>query len=258
MLWLGRQGTSQCVLFRRVPHSFVRQLLSLSDVSLGSAQHGGALALNGALVTSYRGVISASTMMDHPPYKFRQQHTYRTLPLHDANRFGGRTAYLREIGPFDHKRRGRLFKRQRELSQWNVDVWAAQQSLRKKWKSRDYFVVEMPFLQSPQLLQRVIPEVFTDVPICLSDNQSKAEECSTRDPSSSSVAHAVRGANHASRAYHVPEDRYHRQHTCNLRQRVFSLEELQLSLFGGVSPYPPPRVTSSTGDCGTTALNNFL
>lgn len=85
--------------------------------------------------------------------------------MHDANRFGGRSAYLREIGPFDHKKKGRLFKRDPETQQFNVDVWSAQQTLRKQWKGRDWDVVEMPFELAPKELQRVVPERYTDVPV---------------------------------------------------------------------------------------------
>lgn len=112
------------------------------------------------------GARAVSTgIFDHGPYKYRQQHTYNTLPLHDSNHFGGRTAYLREIGPFDHKKKGRIFKRDPRTVQFNVDVWAAQQSLRKRWKGRDWDVVELPFALAPAELQRVIPEMYTDVPV---------------------------------------------------------------------------------------------
>nr|CAJ2468530.1 unnamed protein product [Leishmania braziliensis] len=104
-------------------------------------------------------------VFDHPPFSYRHQHTFNTLPMHDANRFGGRTAYLREIGPIDHKKKGRLFKRDLATLQFNVDVWCAQQSLRKQWKGRDWDVVEMPFELAPKELQRVVPEKYTDVPM---------------------------------------------------------------------------------------------
>lgn len=145
---------------------------------------------------------------DHPPFKFRQRHTFNTLPVHDANRFGGRSAYLREIGPFDHKRKGRAFKKDPATVQFNVDVWAAQQTLRKRWKGRDWEVVELPFALAPREMQRVIPEVYTDVPV---------------------MADPARGDFR------------------NLRRRVYDRESLQEVLFntaatGAAKPYPdlPP------------------
>lgn len=251
-VWMQR-----CLLFRRSQQQqlLLRALPIFETSGIRCLQPAALASTTTTLLTPFRSVVTASTMLDHPQYKFRQQHTYRTLPLHDSNRFGGRTSYLREIGPFDHKRRGRLFKRQRELAQWNVDIWAAQQTLRKKWKSRDYMVVEMPFLQSPAALQRVIPEMFTDIPICARENVTyRAGPESVTD---SSCGSKDKKLCKLWRGYHVPEDRYHRQHTYNLRQQVFHLEDIQGSLFGGISPYPSPRRQCADGDCGA-ALNNFL
>lgn len=142
-------------------------------------------------------------VFDHPTKFDRRRHTFNTLPTHDANRFGGRTAYLREIGPFDHKTKGRLFKRDPATQQFNIDVWSAQQTLRKKWKARDWEVVEMPFALAPRELQRVIPEVYTDVP---------------------QMANPTKGD------------------FGNIRSKVYDREELQDALFGPEShPYPPLR-----------------
>lgn len=115
-----------------------------------------------SLIYAHRGVSTGR--FDHPRYAGRQRHTYNTLPIHDANYFGGRLANLREIGPVDGTKRGRLFKRDQQLAQFNVDVWCAQQTLRKRWKQRDWDVVELPFSLAPAELQRVIPEIYTDVP----------------------------------------------------------------------------------------------
>lgn len=114
------------------------------------------------LVTSRRSVSTAR--FEHPKYSGRQRHSYNTLPTHDANYMGGRLAQLREIGPINAKVRSRLFKRTPELSQYSVDIWCAQQTLRKRWKARDWDVVELPFCAAPKVLQRVIPELYTDVP----------------------------------------------------------------------------------------------
>ncbi|CUE79201.1 Hypothetical protein, putative [Bodo saltans] len=147
-----------------------------------------------ALCSTMRCVSTAR--FDHPPYADRQKHTYRTLPIHDANYFGGRLANLREIGPVDGKKRGRLFKRNPEIAQFNVDVWCAQQTLRKRWKQRDWEVVELPFSLAPAAMQRVIPEVYTDVPQMV-------------DPSSSSTDRS------------------------NIRSKVYALEDVQEAVFLG-------------------------
>ncbi|KAG5510343.1 hypothetical protein JKF63_07672 [Porcisia hertigi] len=148
---------------------------------------------------------------DHPPFSYRHQHTFNTLPMHDTNRFGGRTAYLREIGPIDHKKKGRLFKRDPATLQFNVDVWCAQQTLRKQWKRRDWDVVEMPFEVAPKELQRVVPEMYTDVPMMT-------------DPA--------------------------RHDYMNIRRKVFDREDLQGALYAskgaGHSPYPPIQRVDKT------------
>ncbi|CCW63559.1 unnamed protein product [Phytomonas sp. EM1] len=159
-------------------------------------------------------------VFDHPPFSHRQQHTYNTLPLHDANRFGGRTAYFREIGPFDHKRKGRLFKRDLRTLQYNVDTWCAQSTLRKKWKGRDWEVVELPFNLAPTELQRVIPEQYTDVP--------QMTQPAVGDYS-------------------------------NIRSKVYDREELQDVLFGGKAhPYPRIVRVKDDNDKASLALNKFL
>ncbi|CBH13493.1 hypothetical protein, conserved [Trypanosoma brucei gambiense DAL972] len=139
---------------------------------------------------------------DHPPFQFRQRHTFNTTPLHDANRFGGRTAYLREIGPVNIKKQGRRFKKDPRTVQFNVDVWCAQQTLRKRWKQRDWEVIEIPFRLVPREQQRVIPELYTDIP-------------QMTDPA--------------------------RNDFSNIRNKVYDREELQGVLFpaAGTMLYPP-------------------
>jgi hypothetical protein len=150
------------------------------------------------ILSSSKRWVSTSRF-DHPPYADRQKHTYRTLPIHDSNYFGGRLANLREIGPVDGKKRGRLFKRNPEISQFNVDVWCAQQTLRKRWKQRDWEVVELPYSLAPAALQRVIPEVYTDVPQMV-------------DPAGSDRS--------------------------NIRSKVFALEDVQEAVFLGKQVMP--------------------
>ncbi|ORC86927.1 uncharacterized protein TM35_000252230 [Trypanosoma theileri] len=141
-------------------------------------------------------------VFDHGPFQHRSRHSFNTIPLHDANRLGGRTAYLREIGPVNQKTRGRRFKKDPRTVQFNVDVWCAQQTLRKRWKQRDWEVVEVPFRHAPAEQQRVVPELYTDVPMMT-------------DPA--------------------------RQDYSNIRSKVYDREALQHVLFGATNtlPYPP-------------------
>ncbi|EAN86104.1 hypothetical protein C3747_66g48 [Trypanosoma cruzi] len=151
----------------------------------------------------YCSLATISTgVFDHLPFQHRRQHAFNTLPLHDANHFGGRTAYLREIGPVNIKKSGRRFKKDLRTVQFNVDIWCAQQTLRKRWKQRDWEVIEVPFRLAPAEQQRVIPEMYTDVP-------------PMTDPE--------------------------RHDFSNIRNKVYDREELQGVLFGasGPLPYPP-------------------
>ncbi|CAJ1986801.1 mitoribosomal protein mS69 [Leishmania donovani] len=158
-------------------------------------------------------------IFDHPPFSYRRQHTFNTLPMHDANRFGGRTAYLREIGPIDHKKKGRLFKRDLPTLQFNVDVWCAQQTLRKQWKGRDWDVVEMPFEMAPKELQRVVPEKYTDVPMMA-------------DPA--------------------------RHDYMNIRRKVFDREDMQDALFASGGADQPPYPAIQRVDKAAMTLDKYL
>lgn len=244
---------------------------------IGSLPMYSVVSQTSSLYTQNRGILLSGDVVDHPPYSFRRRHTYRTLPLHDANRFGGRTAYLREIGPFDHKRRGRLFKRNHELSQWNVDVWCAQQTLRKKWKGRDWVVMELPFLCSPRLLQRVIPEIFTDLPPLSEDingtqennvQEGRSENASGKGENSDGhrstpleLPTACKGSSSTLACSYTPpeDDRFHRFQTNNIRHKVFDVEELQHIVFGDTQgrnrlPYPSIRKVDSSA----LTLEKFL
>ena len=161
------------------------------------------------------GTRAVSTnRFDQPPFTNRQKHTFKSAPVHSSNYFGGRTAQFREIGPIDGKKAGRKFKIEREITQYNVDIWCAQQTLRKQWKGRDWDVVEMPFELAPPTLQRVIPELHTDIPL-------------PSDPKAGDYE--------------------------NVRSKVFDVEELQDKLFPGgqrVLPdiRPPPEDSKMTLD----------
>lgn len=189
-----------------------------SPAQLVQPEHlGCSLYYGSGLCTVVRGISTG--VFDHPPFKYRQRHSFNTLPVHDANRFGGRSAYLREIGPIDHKKKGRLFKRDPRTVQYNVDIWCAQQTLRRQWKGRDWEVVELPFEAAPPVLQRVLPEKYTDVPIMA-------------DPSAGDCM--------------------------NIRRKVFDREELQETLYGstagGALPYPAIQKVNKMA----MTLNKFL
>lgn len=94
----------------------------------------------------------------------RRRHTARTLPLHDSNRFGGRLAYMRMPSTKTKKYSGERWTFDERLLQYNTDMWVAQQTLRRQWKSRDWDVVELPFALAPQELRQVIPELHTEFP----------------------------------------------------------------------------------------------
>ncbi|CCW71357.1 unnamed protein product [Phytomonas sp. Hart1] len=188
------------------------------SLSVFPAANGGCRPWYSSLTFPKRRI--STDVFDHPPFSHRQQHTYNTLPLHDSSRFGGRTAYFREIGPFNHKRRGRLFKRDHRTLQYNVDIWCAQSTLRKKWKGRDWEVVELPFNLAPAEQQRVIPELYTDVP---------------------QMTHPAVGD------------------YSNIRSKVYDREELQGALFGGKTyPYPRMLKVKNDSDEASLSLDRFL
>mmetsp|Transcript_27516 Transcript_27516/g.31712 ORF Transcript_27516/g.31712 Transcript_27516/m.31712 type:complete len:189 (-) Transcript_27516:82-648(-) len=176
----------------------------------------GAPMQSSCTVQQHRNVSTGR--FDHPPYSFRQRHTFQTLPIHDANYFGGRTAQLREIGPVNSMRRGRQFKRNKELAQYNVDIWCAQQTLRKRWKSRDWEVMELPFPLAPRELQRVMPEMYTDVP--------------------------------------QPVDGFGGKDMSNVRSKVFDVETLQHVVYGARSPLLTTAIRRVHKDALT--LDKFL
>lgn len=128
-----------------------------------------------------------------PPQRHRRSHTHLTLNYHNSNFLGGRTAYFRYHGKPLGKKHGAEWKKHRPTVDYNIDVWAAQQTLRKKWKGRDYRVVELPFEAAPAQLQKVIPEEYTELPMM-------------SDPANGDFS--------------------------NIRRKTFAQEDLQEALFG--------------------------
>jgi hypothetical protein len=119
----------------------------------------------GLAVNSVAGVRSAHTNMferrEHDGD--RRKHDHRSLPIDDASFWGGRSAHMRYTGP-QKGLGGPKWMLDRSLEKYNIDVWLAQQTLRKKWKGRDWDVVELPFQHAPKELQQVIPEKHTELP----------------------------------------------------------------------------------------------
>lgn len=129
---------------------------------------------------------------------------------HNSNYFGGRLGSFRVNGSNNTlQKMGNFWRKHMPTQQYNVDVWNAQQTLRKKWKGRNWRVVEMPFEKAPALLQKVIPEEYTELPMM-------------SDPKNGDFS--------------------------NIRRKTFAQEELQDILFGTdrkVLPTPVERKLSS-------------
>lgn len=136
----------------------------------------------------------------------KRNHSQITLNSHNSNFFGGRLSAFRYEGRSSHLKKGPEFTKHMPTMQYNIDVWSAQQSLRKKWKGRNWRVVEMPFEKAPKVLQRVIPEQYTELPVMA-------------DPANGDYS--------------------------NIRRKTFSQEELQEALFERqVLPMPVVRNVS--------------
>lgn len=144
------------------------------------------------------------------PREHRRAHTHLTISTHNSNYFGGRYANFRLPHSYNNpKKTGMTWRKHLPTLQYNVDVWSAQQTLRKKWKGRNWRIVEMPFEKAPALLQKVIPEEYTELPIMA-------------DPRNGDYS--------------------------NIRRKTFSQEELQEILFGTdkkVLPMPVERKIST-------------
>lgn len=99
--------------------------------------------------------------------RHRRSHTHLTLPSHHSSYWGGRTAHFRvpQKSAKRFKENAPQWKLDQPTMQFNVDVWAGQQSLRRKWKGREWRVVELPFERAPAVLQRVIPELHSELPV---------------------------------------------------------------------------------------------
>ena len=123
----------------------------------------------------------------------------------------------------DNGRRSKYFggaewKRDIPSMQYNVDVWTAQQTLRKQWKGRDWDVFELPFEKAPTLLQRVIPEIHTEAPVM-------------SDPANGDFS--------------------------NIRAKVFDREELQDVLYPDFETKPYPKIEKPKKDSKIT-LDSFF
>ena len=107
----------------------------------------------------------AANFVRRPGDGTRRRHSHDVVPRDDANRLGGRTAYFRVLSGTNGPKSGKKWTKDATLVNYNIDVWLGQQTLRKKWKGRNWDVVEMAFEDAPKELQRVIPEKYTELPL---------------------------------------------------------------------------------------------
>eukprot|EP00758_Cryptobia_borreli_P001734 Tbor_TRINITY_DN2488_c0_g2::TRINITY_DN2488_c0_g2_i2::g.2643::m.2643 len=179
----------------------------------------------------------------------RVRNTHMTLSERTPQLFGGRLASMRQYKN-NRKVRGRTFTKDPKIVQFNVDVWNAQQTLRRKWKKRDWEVVEVPYEIAPPALQRVIPDIYTDVPLIDTDGDVSKNIFSRDYVNNNNTA-----LNSSNRAIN--------KNSRNIRDMVFDREEIQDVLYakGGLEsgnktlhPYPRLRRVSSH----SMTLEHFL
>lgn len=99
-----------------------------------------------------------------PKPSHRKVHSHLSLNSHNANYLGGRTAVFRFHGATKAKH-GAEWKRHEPTVRYNIDVWNSQQTVRRQWKGRNWRVVELPFEKAPAVMQKVIPEEYTEMPM---------------------------------------------------------------------------------------------
>lgn len=158
----------------------------------------------------HKGEFSTPTTLN------RQGNSHISLPIRSSQRYGGRWAAFRVKAPAKRMFVKKMFTQDPKVVQFQADVWNAQQTLRRKWKSRDFEVVEMPFSLAPPTLRGVIPDIHTDAPQPLNEKSGDYS---------------------------------------NANSKVFDREELQQVMYSssdsGVQPYPKllkPVVTPMTLD----------
>ena len=96
----------------------------------------------------------------------RRYNSHTSTPIWSSQRFGGRWAAFRVKAPAKRMFVKRTFTQDPMIIQFQADVWNAQQTLRKKWKGRDFEVVELPYSLAPAALKGVIPDIHTGAPKC--------------------------------------------------------------------------------------------
>jgi hypothetical protein len=149
----------------------------------------------------------------------RRTHTSHQLPRNHSSRYGGRAAHFRvSTRNTAHQVNNYWFKDQR-LEKYNIDVWLAQQTLRKKWKGRDWDVVEMPFALAPKALQQVVPELHTELPKMTAPAKGDFQ---------------------------------------NIRSKVFNREDLQDALFPNHAVKPYPQLQRRSEAASARALDSFF
>ena len=165
-----------------------------------------------ATVSGVGRAHSTAREFDPQPRLHRQFAMYKRLPSNYTSRFGGRLSRLRTgvqaRGPGNFAKKVPDWKKDEPLRRYNIDVWWAQETLRREWKGRDFDVYELPFALAPAALRRVIPQRYTEP--------------------------------------FVPRDAA-RGDLRDVTEATFPVEELQAALFPGATPpYPAPLARKPT------------
>ena len=224
---------------QRVPahHQHVQSPRSLSPAAL---QHRVAVS-----VVEQRRHHTTHRPFNIEPPAWRKLHTYNQLSPNSSTRFGGRLKRFRQARQTAPVHPGRAYplqpwKRQPHMIQYNVDVWWAQETLRREWKGREFDVYEVPYQQLAMMtssegqqqrqqhpLLRVVPHPYTE-PVFL-----------TADSTTSTTATDHNNSNDNNKSSSLRRDEGEVD-TRNSNYRTYPIESLQEVLFDGDSPFPPP------------------
>ena len=88
--------------------------------------------------------------------------TYMKTPRYESQRFGSRACRIRQPAPSIKGSTGLQHLRDPGTKQRILAIYDAQEFSRREWKARDFDVYEMPFDLSPEELQCVVPEPYTE------------------------------------------------------------------------------------------------
>eukprot|EP00759_Apiculatamorpha_spiralis_P040715 PhF_6_TR39591/c0_g1_i1/m.58672 len=109
-----------------------------------------------------------------------RQLSNRKTPYHEPQKFGGRIAHVKQYVTVKHGS-GTLWKKDPKMRERVLAVFEAQQFSRREWKSRDYDVYELPYEFAPKEMQRVIPDLYTEIPIRANDGTNLRQKVYDRE-----------------------------------------------------------------------------